>query len=155
MPHVDPAAHDAAHLVSEFLAAIVLTAAGLVILGLAVRRRRLGGPAPVSVAAAVDAAASVRSTLLVIATVTAVAGVAIALAPILRADAPETLTLLGASFGGIALGLLGVARFSVPRLEGAPLRTLGTALSVGAVPVVGVAFLAVVVALSAPGAVAH
>jgi hypothetical protein len=53
--------------------------------------------------------------------------------------------------GGIALGLLGVARFSVPRLGDMHLLRLRAALSVAAVPAIGVAFLAVAVALSASG----
>ena len=162
MPHHDPAAHDAAHLVTEFLAAIVLIAAGLVILGLYARRRSRGRTSDVVIARPSDPVASVRAMLLLIATWTAVAGIAIALAPILRAEptaaagvaraGPDILAMLGVLFCGIALGLLGVARFSVPRLGDVPLLRLRTGLSVAAVPAIGVAFLAVVVALSASGA---
>lgn len=160
-PHAGPAAaHGAEHLVAEYLAAkhlvaeyvatIVLIGAGLLILGLLARRQRLGRPSPVALATPADPAASVRATLFAIAICLAIAGAALALGATQAHAAGSVGQRLGVGFGMLALVVLAAARFGVGRLDHASMLRARTALSIAIVPIVGVAFLAVVVTLAAP-----
>ena len=156
MPHADPSTHSAAHVVAEFLAAIVLIAAGLIILGLLARRRRLGRTSGVVLGATTDPARSLRTALSVTAVGLALASIVLATAPLLRPreagpQVPDTVAVvLGIMFALVAVGLLAAARFGLGGLTPARLLGLRTAVSVAAVPLVGVAFLAAVVALAVP-----
>ena len=157
-PHAGAAAaHGAEHLLAEYFAALVLIAAGLVILGLFGRRRRLGRPSPVVLVAPADPAASVRVTLLAISLGLAAPGVALALGALLGpyamdGSAGSVGARLGFGLAVLALVVLAAARFGVGRLDHASMLRARTALSVAVVPIVGVAFLAVAVTLVAPGA---
>jgi hypothetical protein len=141
----DPA--HGAHVLVEFLAAIVLIAGGLVVLGLAWRRRMLGQPSPVVIVVPEQPASSAARGLRVVAGSLALAGAVIALGP----GGPS---LVGVLFGGLAVVLLRVLRFALPRLDRAGLLRLRTALSIGLVPIVTLAVIAVVVVFASPSGAA-
>ena len=157
MPHPDAVAHTGAHVVTEFLAGIVLITAGLLIGWLFARRRRLWQTSGVVIGAPGDAVASLRHHLFVTAAAFGLAGIALAAAPLLRpADARAGVSdgvalLLGIVFAGAALVLAGIALFGPSRLDPARVQLLRTAFSVATVPLVGIAFLAAVVTLAVPG----
>ena len=141
----DPA--HGAHVLVEFLAAIVLIAGGLVVLGLAWRRRRLGQLSPVVIVAPDEPATAVGRGLLTGAVVLAVAGAAIALGP-------GTSLFVGVLLGGLALAFLLVLRFGLAGLDRAGLLRLRTVLSIGLVPVVTLTVIAVVVVFATPSGAA-
>ena len=146
--------HDAGHVLVELLAAIVLIGGGLVVLGLAFRRNRRGGASPVVVIPPADPARSVRQTLILGACMVAASGAAAALAPLsrwgLHADATAFGGAVGVALGSVALVLLAVARFGVPRLATAGVLRLRSTISIGFVPLVTLAVIAVVVVLAVP-----
>jgi hypothetical protein len=137
----------AAHLFTELMAAIVLIAGGAVFLGLADRRRRLGQPSAPVVLVPDEPAGAVTRGMLVGAAALAVAGAVIALAP-------RGPSLVGVVLAGLALVLLLALRFGVPRLDEAGLRGIWTALSIGLLPVVTLAVIAVVVVFATPSGAA-
>ena len=141
MPATDPS--HAAHLLTELMAAIVLIAGGLVFLGLAYRRRRLGQPSDLVVLVPEEPASAVTRGLLIGAAALSIAGAVIAMAP----GGPS---LVGVALGGLALVFLVVLRLGVPRLSRAGLLRLWTALSIGLMSVVTLAFIVVVLAYATP-----
>ena len=152
MSHADPMAAGlthGAHVLVESIAAVVLIAAGLVVLGLMVRRSRLGLTSSVvlsSPADAVDALGSVRSALVLIACGLAVAGLGLLVSP----AASPAARGLGLALVAVAVLLLALGRSHLERRSGPWLNAVRTALSVAIVPVVGLAFLALLLTVAQP-----
>jgi len=164
MPTPDPAHSSGVHVLAELLAAIVLIGGGLAVIGLAYARRRRepsfaavsSGPAFSTVPA--EPTAAVSRGLLVAAGGLALAGTATAMTPLIRAglgsEPAVTGGWVGVLFGGLGLALLIVRRFGVARLAHRGLARLWTVLSIGLLPLLMLAFIAVVVVLATPAGAA-